>query len=346
MCVEHTDEHPSIVVKREKGVPHARYMGLLTCGHIWTCPVCSQNLRAKRAARIAGAVGHLGGRWQMLTITVRHRKGLDLKPLRDGLAVAWRKTRQGGRIQRVWTERVSASVRAQEVTFGDNGWHPHIHVLIRTTEWEQDELDALQARWERNVVAALGEHARPDDLHGMVWSAPLDASKADEVERALYLTKAGFELSGVAKDTRERRSKSPWDLARDAARGDSRSLLLWREFYAATKGRRAIELDDRAAAAAKRAEEVESANHEEGEGDALPLHIEVQRDEIRALRRLERSVGAIMAIVLRAAEDDGASGVREWIVYAREHHRGAPRPLVKARAGPHATAGPLTVATL
>lgn len=334
LCVEHTEEHPSIRVERKDGGPRASWRGILTCGHIWTCPVCSQNLRAARTERIVRAVEHLGGRWQMLTVTLRHRQGLPLKDLRDGMAKAWRRTRQGGKIQRVWSGRVSASVRAQEVTYGDNGWHPHVHVLLRTTAWDGDEKAALQARWETAVVRTLGVHARPDDVHGLVWSEPFDASKEGAGARAKYLSKLGLEVAGISKEGRGG-ARSQWDIARAAAKGDSRSLWLWREFYASTKGRRAIELDDRAAAADKRALELASANVPEPEGEALPLRIEVKRDDVRALRRLERRIGAIMAIVLRAAEEDGERGVRQWVIYAREHAH----PAV-ARAVPRATSPP------
>ena len=56
LCVEHTNEHPHIEVKRSDGIARARWTGLLTCGHIWSCPVCSNNLRAERAERIVRAV--------------------------------------------------------------------------------------------------------------------------------------------------------------------------------------------------------------------------------------------------------------------------------------------------
>jgi hypothetical protein len=336
MCIEHVDDHPAIIVKRDKGIPEAQWSGILTCGHIWTCPVCSQRKKAERAERISLAVGHLEGRWQMLTITLRHRQGLALQPLRDGLMAAWRKTRQGGRIQRVWEERVTASIRTQEVTYGDNGWHPHIHVLLRTTEWDEDERDALQARWERNVVAVLGEHARPDDLHGLVWSHPFDATKSKDVgKRELYLAKLGLESASLGKEGR-RGGATPWDIARRATRGDSRAVWLWREYCAATKGKRMIELDDRAAAAAKRALEL-SCDPDEPEGTVEVTRIEVQRDEVRALRHLERTLPAIMVLVLRAAEAEGGAGVRRWVAYARSLQRRydvAPAPSWLASTGP------------
>jgi len=336
-CVEHTDEHPTIKVERKGGRSVATWRGLMTCGHIWTCPVCSANKRAARVGRIERALQQTGGRWQMLTVTLRHHEGMPLRELVRGLMAAWRRTRQGGKIQRIWQGRVSASVRALEVTHGANGWHPHVHVLLRTTEWSDDEREALQDRWELAIVRELGEHVRPDDLHGLTWSKPLDASSASDRERGRYLAKAGLEVAGVAKQAK---GSSTWDIARRAVEGDSRGFWLWREFYEATKGRRAIELDDRAAAAAKRHEEAEGSKVAEGEGGTLPKYIEVQRDDVRALRAWERSFPAIMAVVLHAAEGEhGELAVREWVAVARAR-------MTRHRPTPHATSPPVHDGTL
>lgn len=318
-CVEHANTEPAIQVIHD-GAPRARWNGLLTCGHIWTCPVCSQSLRAQRAEAIVRAVKHLAGRWQMLTVTLRHRQGMNLRDLRNGLMAAWRKTRQGGRIQRVWGELVTASVRTQEVTYGDNGWHPHLHVLLRTEEWSDDDKDALQVRWEKAIVGELGSNVRPDDLHGVVWSEPWDVERItkSESKRATYLAKLGLESASLGKEGR-RGSRTPWDLARMAANGDQRARWLWCEYTEATRGRRMIELDDRAAAAAKRALELEAAETESSGGEPRePQRIEVARDDVRALRYLERrGHPGIMGMLLRLAETEGEPAVRQWIAYAR-----------------------------
>ena len=317
LCVEHVDQEPAIQLKRVDGAPRARWLGLMTCGHIWTCPVCSQNLRAKRAERIAAAVRGMGGRWQMLTITLRHREGMPLHTLMVGLMSAWRRTRQGGRIQRLWSDAVTGSARAVEVTHGENGWHPHVHVLLRTSEWTDDDKDALLVRWQTAVRRELGGACTPSDERALTWSDPFDA--ADAGQREFYLAKLGLEMSGIGKKSRgASASRSHWDVARDAAEGDSRSVWLWREFQAATKGRRMLELDDRASLAAKKQLESEAPDPRD-DGEGKTTLIEVKRDDVRALRRLEFRLPAIFAIVLQAAEDEGPEGARTWIRYARDH---------------------------
>lgn len=328
LCVEHRDEEPSIDVQSVDGAPRASWRGLMTCGHIWTCPVCSQNLRARRAERISAAVRGMKGRWQMLTVTLRHRQGMALKDLVAGLMKAWRRTRQGGRIQRVWGELVTGSARAIEVTWGDNGWHPHIHVLLRTEDWTDDDKDALLVRWRTAIRRELGVHCEPNDEHALTWSPPFDAE--DVGKRALYLAKLGLEVAGLGK------SSSHWDIARRATEGDSRCHWLWHEFFAATRGRRMLELDDRASHAAElqlMADHVD--DHDNESGQTSKVSIPVKRDDVRALRRVERRIPAIFALVLRAAEERGAEGVHGWVAYAREWAF-APPHKTNARAGPHA----------
>jgi len=205
----------------------------------------------------------------MLTLTVRHHAGVPLKPLLDGLMRSWRKCRQQGAVQRLWKKHVEASIRAVEVTHStSNGWHPHLHVLVQSDEWTDDERAILMARWRRVVVEQLGAAHVPDDDIGVKWSRPLKSSGD-----AGYLTKLGLEMSWGEKRVRSKLSRSPWTIARDAVEPrtvikdgaatyvyDEASQKLWREYEAATRGRRALELDDRAAALARLGEQLALAN--------------------------------------------------------------------------------------
>jgi len=310
LVVEHVDTEPTIELRQEAGQVRAHWKGLMQCGHIWTCPACSRRLRTERGKRVEAAVNGLGKRWQMVTVTLRHHDAMALAVSLPALSKAWRRTRQGGKVQRIWSERVSASVRAVEVTHGRNGWHPHVHVLLRTTEWTDEEKDALLARWQDAITDELGKVGRPDALHAITWSEPFDGD--DAKGRALYVAKLGLEISGAGKLGRKG-SRSHWQVAEDAANGDERSRLLWHEFYTATKGKRALELDDRAQAAA---EKFMQQDPKEGSGEPMGS-IRVLRDDVRALRYEEKFTRRIFAEVLEAAETQGEAGVRWYVNFAR-----------------------------
>jgi len=315
------------------------------CGRIWTCPVCSQNKRSARAENIAAALRGLGGRWQMLTVTLRHRAGMPLKDLHRALMRAWRRCRQGGAkysrrvtvktnggrqtvivrnprrgVQSIWNELVTASARATEIPHGNNGWHPHLHVLLRTSSWDEEDRAVLLTRWKEAIRAELGEACTPNDEHALRWSDPIDA--ADPKGRERYLTKLGLEVAGPA--TKDVKGQNHWQLAERAAEGEQRALRLWEEYCRATKGRRMIELDDRAADAARRQIEAERElpRNDPATGDYVmpdvrPVEIEVSRDAIRALRQLEsRSMPDLFAMLLTLAETEGREAVQRWIDYA------------------------------
>ncbi len=338
--------YPAIEIAQTEDGPRARAIGIAQCGHIWTCPTCSMKLKAERGARIQRAMLYGDAEWQMVTFTARHTRRDKLKPLLDGLLWALRKMRSHGTLARLWARKVTASVRAIEITWGKkNGWHPHFHVLLRTSEWSDEEKRLLADAWARFVVDRLGEDHRPDDLHGVVWSRSHDGQVAK------YVAKLGMEMTGYAKDTRAEGSVVPWDLADSAARLYDRrvqldakearaarlALALWHEYQDATKGRRCIELDDRAQDMAERVARLqapvsgkvsrvlfsEDGNHVEEveyEADELrpkapPLHIDLTPEEVAAWRAGERALPAFTYLLLRALEasEDPVTTLHEWL---------------------------------
>jgi hypothetical protein len=259
----------------------------------------------------------------MLTVTVRHHQGAPLEKVARGLERAWRRTRQGGRIQRLWSSHVKASVKAKEVTFGDSGWHPHLHVLLATGEWDEDDRDALLVRFRECVRKELGSDFLPTLTHALKWSRSFEAESADAAWLASYVSKFACEVSGIEKEAVG--GETPWDIAGRALAGDASAVRLWQEYEMAMRGRRAVELDDRAAAAAKvELEKEKERNDEAREGDegAVPERqdIVVTRDELRALRRAEPRSRSIMRDVLRAAELGGAPAVRDVVALVQQWH--------------------------
>lgn len=244
---------------------------------------------------------------------------MPLRRLLRGLMAAWRRVKQGGYIQRVWRERVTASIRATEVTRRHSGWHPHLHVLLRTDEWSEEEKTELLEKWRRVVEAELGPECVPSVEHGIRWSRELDACNADERERARYLAELGFELTGFAKESGRRGSLSMWQIADLATRGDTRGQIWWREFVEATKGRRMIELDDRANRFANNKQWAPLNVNLAEPLDATPesvVTISVDTLELRALREYERRFDpgithAIIESVQRSERPE--TEVRAWL---------------------------------
>lgn len=241
----------------------AHFSGTERCSSIWACPVCSAVIRAERAREITQAVeAHHAGGGSILfvTLTIRHTTTDPLKQSMDAVLGAWRKLLQGSawagsKCKQGARDRygVQGYIRSTEVTYGSNGWHPHIHALFFTDDRLSDTEvaafgDELHSRWARFLKTATGKI--PTREHGT------DVQRVDEDGQLL-----GKYLSKVQDEGKSRTEK--WDASAELARADVKrgrgdnfvplELLdsdhplplpqrrrLWVEYYEGTRGRRAI----------------------------------------------------------------------------------------------------------
>lgn len=157
----------------------AWFKGLVYCAQVWACPVCAYRVagyRSQELQKIIEAHRKTGGGIYLVTCTLPHDEGDELKKLRESVSRAWSKIISG----KEWLKmkiRIGyvGYVRALEVTKGPNGWHPHLHVLIFTEKAFLIDLleDFLFQRWSLQVVK-LG-YRRPRREYGVKLSAGEDA---------------------------------------------------------------------------------------------------------------------------------------------------------------------------
>lgn len=166
-------------------------------------------------------------RWQgatlLLTATVRHAMGDDLKALRKVLSAAWRSLwagKAGMRRRRLWG--LQHTVRGLEVMHGASGWHPHLHVLAFVKSLPDEQLvTELRLAWVRAVERRMPGNAP-------TFERGLDVRATSCAE---YLAKLGLEVANIeSKAPRAATSRTPWQIAKEAAAGDARSAHLWRTY--------------------------------------------------------------------------------------------------------------------
>jgi hypothetical protein len=283
---------------------------LQTCSSIWACPVCSAIIRQRRAERIeAGAVSWTAqeGRWlAFLTLTVRHGQFDTLEALYAGLAAAWKSLRES----RWWRQLGwDGFWRSVEVTYGANGWHPHLHLLL----FGHGEADLgaigreLAPRW-RAAVEKVG--LRPTTL---ARGSRLQAVNVGGESLAQYLSKVldehGRPWSPAAELARADmklggKGLSPFQILELARDGEKKWLARWYEYERVTRGRRCIE-SSRGLAELVGVAEVEDedlvAEDEYGEA-VLLLH--------RSEYRLIADAGYASRVLDVAEERDGPATVR------------------------------------
>lgn len=218
----------------------ASYGGLQTCGSMWACPVCAAKIGARRAEEVgAGAASWRarGGHIYMLTLTLRHNAGQALHALHAHMNAAYRKVGQGSR----WKLAVArwgiiGRITAREHTHGSNGWHPHLHVLIFSTDDLSAKLGEVESwfnrRW-RDELAKLGEEASEE--RGTHLREADDGAEDYIAKLASAWSVPGEVAGGQYKEARAGNS-TPVQLLDRAGHGDELAGALYAEYVEATAG--------------------------------------------------------------------------------------------------------------
>jgi hypothetical protein len=336
-------------IGRSVGIMHdgtrpAGYAGVERCSSIWACPHCSAVIRAGRAAEIEHAVKEhqkTAGEVLFFTGTVRHHRGDELGTTLDAVLVGWKKMLQSrgwARLKKVYG--LSGYVRAIEVTHGTNSWHPHAHALLFLDEpvpaecW--DELRGLLFElWSDSVVKAgakrpteKGLDLRRLDGDGRILSAYL-AKVQDEKKGRTSTWGVGAEMSRSDVKRGRTGSVSPFELLDDDCSGyseDERGRL-WREYYGATKGRRAITWSR----GLKKRYDVGERTDEEIQDDAEST-ILVWRTHADCYREVLRVRPTDLAVALELAEAESWDELNGILPGRRAKAKKAPPPPTR-RAG-------------
>ena len=235
----------SVVAKRSpEGV--ASFSGYQTCGSIWGCPVCAAKIRQGRAEQIAeGLRAWLaqGNYVFAITLTMPHEFGMDLAPLFDCIMKSWEGVLSGGARRRFWeAQSVFGTIRAFDLTYGKNGWHPHLHNLIfientgqDKAQLEKDVREYFETRWSQSVE---NQGFGKVNVEKGVDVRPVK----DEAGIGTYVSKVSFELTRSDKKEAKKGGLNQWQLLREArTTGDAQQIALWKEYVLASKGRRCIE---------------------------------------------------------------------------------------------------------
>jgi Replication protein len=240
-CLRWRKKDSAIQILKGKEHKKAFYSGLQVCASPWHCPVCSAKISERRREELRRALVQakkLGLKVMLLTLTIRHGIGDDVRAITDKMLKGWRNVNSGTRAGKAFHKQIGfkGSIRAIEVTYGDNGFHPHIHALLFldsdvSTATVQAGYSAL---WQ-TACPRLGLPA-PSDKHGCKVD---DGSFA-----AAYASKWGLEsemVKGHSKIAAGGKGMSPWDMLRAwIDNKDEKSRDLFKVYADAFKGRRQL----------------------------------------------------------------------------------------------------------
>jgi hypothetical protein len=307
------------------GVVRGSYGGLAHCARLWECAVCAARIRAARAEQVRAVVEWHTAQYGpqaavLVTFTVRHHYGDDLASMSRGVARAFGKRFVKGEAWERFKARAElvGFIRAQDLpTHGENGWHPHLHLVMLTRDPEAllRELPWMRERWAEDVVAELGQAAEPDG-HGVDMRP---------CHRAEYITKLGLELTGGGKRARNGH-RNPWQILEDvgapALVHDERtpeqvqadrveSIYLWQTYTEAMRGAKMLtwtrelrEVRDRLCGPERSDEEIVEDNQKGEPKVVLP----------DATWRRVRDVRGFVAALLTVFERGGLRAVENLLV--------------------------------
>lgn len=242
----------------------AYYRNLMKCGQVWVCPVCAGRIAEIRRVMLRAAIDNSSTRYLpvLVTYTARHYRGQSLKDLLDRMVGAYREMRHS-RLWKTYKDEylIVGEIRAVEITWNDNGWHPHFHVItfldldiLRYIKDENDDYHVAQ------LCSALESHLSAlwiESLAKFKLSAETGPALNVRSSWALlddYITKGGTVLPKntakwtMAEETTKSQFKkahaeglTPWDLLIEAFCGIPDSGALFVEYVEATKGRSSLQ---------------------------------------------------------------------------------------------------------
>lgn len=199
-------------------VAAAHYSGLMVCKSVWQCPVCAAKITERRRLDLTQGINNFYAasgvkRVLLVTFTLSHHITDELSVVKAALLKA-RKLLVSGRWAKEFAKQfgIVGMVRSLEVTYGDNGWHPHLHVLyffnneIAILPFEE----RIKARWGQ-CVASVGSFAS--------WEYGCDVRYSDR-EVADYLAKFGKEPEWKDKD--KELASNKWSVAHEVSKGPSK----------------------------------------------------------------------------------------------------------------------------
>jgi len=226
----------------------------MKCGQGWVCPVCSLWIAERRRQELQLAIQRARRKYAplMLTYTMQHDRGMRLADTMTALQASYRQLRSGRWWQEVKEEfGIKGSVRATEVTYGINGWHPHYHELmfvdlgkIQTevagdiAEYSRDICDVIEDRWIKMLARRGYDAAKGIALTAVATDNAIAEYIAKWGVMPIDLDSSGIthEIASGAQKGGRMQSLSIWDVL-FKAQSDIGYRKLFLEFADATKGR-------------------------------------------------------------------------------------------------------------
>lgn len=238
-CCRSILKHENYVTVNQHANGSLSYGNVVKCHSVWTCPVCSSKISLERAQELGLLIDSClssGEYVSMLTLTFPHSIQDDPGVILPQMLQAKRLMQKRKPWQRFSKEfGLVGDVRCLEVTHGQNGWHPHFHLLLFTkNKLMIDYLQSLFLAMWQDACETVGL-PQPSKKHGIHLNICSKSIKD-------YVTKFGFDCEMSMGQTKSGRDKNraPFQLLADYHEGDKQAGALFVKFAHAFKGRQQL----------------------------------------------------------------------------------------------------------
>jgi len=319
----------------------AFFGGVKSCGSASTCSICAAKINERKANELrtmANQAEAMDLNLSLLTLTTPHTSSDKIEDLLPKINTALSEFWSGG-----WATRfkkkygIVGNVRSFEVLHGDNGWHPHFHLIVvsekklpstgraekgYTLKEQSDDWLHILNRWKTvSINSGLGmpNYNGLDVQNGDKAGEYISKFGSDE---QILETKSGKKITWDMMDEAtkgmtklgKKGSRTPWALLSDSVdsdltaeqRKEAKFLFL---FYArAIKGKNMLRwskgLRDHFGLC-KQATDEEIIKQEEDKADLLCHILPIEWKQILKLKHRD--------LVLNLAESGGAAAVAQYL---------------------------------
>lgn len=232
----------------------ARLGGISTCSSVWACPMCTALIQEGRRKEIAQAMAWAYQPAQnlqpvMVTFTFPHKDFQSLQELLQRQALALKYLRKGAKWDRFKRSLgYQGLIRSLELTYGQNGWHPHTHELFFVSHLV--DAQAMQVQlielWEsaclraglldgKDVVQCYNFRLHAVDVKG--WCSDSDYLAKQDDSRHWGVDR---EMAKASTKAGRAKGQHPFGLLATAAAGDAAAGERYLEYIEAMKGKRQL----------------------------------------------------------------------------------------------------------
>jgi len=226
-----------------KSVEHGKafYSGLAVCGSVWACPVCSAKIQERRRKEVSQGIDWAyqnNKKAIMVTFTFPHSIDDSLKTLLSNQKKAFTLFRKGEQFDNFKNYiGYTGLIRSLELTYGENGWHPHTHEVWFVDQ--NSDADYIRSFITERWLSSCRKAGISIDKENSFLEHSVDV--LDNASNSDYLAKMDDQKNwGIDRELvkgNQKKSLHPFGMLERIYQGETNFISLFLEYLHCIKGK-------------------------------------------------------------------------------------------------------------